>query len=229
MHFVNRCWRQGIGFLKLPSCTPNPSDHQSPVWVSFILFRCASISRIPVGQPVRSSSQSSQSVFSRKCLGFQKMPASLKFARVSRKCQTIQKILELFANARIFLNLLEFLERPNLLLWNPFVWWKAYLDIALCIFPFLRSAVALQSQLHNLTLIFYGSGVCNFVLVEVLLQFVSFTAVYRIFRVCELVLQSLQCNLSLIACTYPWNPKCLAAWSMSDFRKMPGICCGTTF
>ena len=102
VRFVSRCWRQGIGFLKLPSCTPNPSDHQSPVWVSFILFRCASISRIPVGQPVRSSSQSSQSVFSRKCLGFQKMPASLKFARVSRKCQTIQKILELFANARIF-------------------------------------------------------------------------------------------------------------------------------
>ena len=71
-------------------------------------------------------------------------PVSLYFlesAWVSRKCQTIQKILELFANARIFLNLLEFLERPNLLLWNPFVWWKAYLDIALCIFPFLRSAV----------------------------------------------------------------------------------------
>ena len=86
---------------------------------------------------------------------------------------------------------------------EPICVMQAYLDIALCIFPFLRSAVALQSQLHNLTLIFYGSGVCNFVLVEVLLQFVSFTAVYRIFRVCELVLQSLQCNLSLIACTYP--------------------------
>ena len=51
---------------------------------------------------IKWSSQSSQSVFSRKCLGFQKMPASLKFARVSRKCQTIQKILELFAFARIF-------------------------------------------------------------------------------------------------------------------------------
>ena len=139
--FVNRCWRQGIGFLKLPSCTSNPSDYRSPVWVSFILFRCASISRIPVGQPVRSSSQSSQSVFSRKCLGFQKMPASLKFARVSRKCQTIQKILELFANARIFFEFVRISRKAKFTSVEPICVMQAYLDIALCIFPFLRSAV----------------------------------------------------------------------------------------